>query len=48
MSPQARPGFAFIALAIAFFAIGLSTNSVFYILAIVFLVIGLGMINRGR
>jgi hypothetical protein len=44
--PQPWRGLPFIALALAFLAIGVSTNSAFYALAVVFFVIGVALMRR--
>lgn len=44
-NPQ-NAGYAFMALAISFFVIGLSTNKAFFAVAVAFLVVGIGLIAK--
>jgi 4-hydroxybenzoate polyprenyltransferase len=48
MKHPKNAGFAFIALAITFFAVGISTNRTFFGVAVVFLVIGILFIARSK
>jgi uncharacterized membrane protein len=48
MKHSKNAGFAFIALAMAFLAIGISTNKTFLAIAVVFLAVGISFIVRSK